>query len=159
MVISNSSYPIDLNIEDIQTPGDGIFLLLKSIAVTPIKLVQSSYNYLSKIKRLSEPLLWFFAALFANEQVVKDFIEKGGLDIISKGLATTTRQLLYSGPCIISSLMNLIDSEKQHLKAINNNYDSESTEGFTNFASFGSIMCTNPCGNPVRNQLLPNFFI
>lgn len=158
MVISNSSYPIDLNIEDIQTPGDGIFLLLKSIAVTPIKLVQSSYNYLSKIKRLSEPLLWFFAALFANEQVIKDFIEKGGLDIISKGLATTTRQLLYSGPCIISSLMNLIDSEKQHLKAVNNNYDSESTEGFTNFASFGSIMCTNPCGNPVRNKLSPNFF-
>lgn len=152
MVISNSSYPIDLNIEDIQTPGDGIFLLLKSIAVTPIKLVQSSYNYLSKIKRLSEPLLWFFAALFANEQVIKDFIQKGGLDIISKGLATTTRQLLYSGPCIISSLMNLIDSEKQHLKAINNNYDSESTEGFTNFASFGSIMCTNPCGNPVCNS-------
>lgn len=155
MVISNSCYPIDLNLEDIQTPGDGLFLLLKSIAITPLKLVQSSFDYLNKIKRLSEPLLWFFSALFANEQVIRDFVQKGGIEIISKGLATTTRQLLYSGPCIISSLMNLIDAEKQQLKALNNNYDTESTEGFTNFASFGSIICTNPCGNPV-DVLLQN---
>ena len=33
--------------------------------------------------------------------------------------------------------------------------DNDSTEGFTNFAPFGSIMCTNPSGNPV-DVLLQN---
>ncbi len=154
MVISNSSYPIELNLEDIQTPGDGLFLLLKYISSMPVKLVTPSYNYLNKIKRLSEPLLWFFSALFSNEDAVNYFINLGGVEVISKGFALTTRQLLYSGPCIVSSLMNLIDSDRQNIKLINN-YDNESTEGFTNFASFGSIMCTNPSGNPV-DVLLQN---
>jgi len=156
MVISNSSYPIELNLEDIQTPGDGLFLLLKYVSsTTPVKLVMPSYSYLNKIKRLSEPLLWFFSALFSNEEAVNCFINMGGVEIISKGFALTTRQLLYSGPCIVSSLMNMIDSDRQNIKLINNNYDNESTEGFTNFASFGSIMCTNPSGNPV-DVLLQN---
>ncbi len=155
MVISNSCHPIDLSADDIQTPGDGLFLLLKSIAGQPLHLVQPTFSYLSKIKRLSEPLLWFFAALFANEQVLTEFVQKKGIEIVSRGLASTTRKLLYSGPCIISSLMNLIDTEKQHLKSLNINYDTESTEGFTNFASFGSIVCTSPSGNPV-DVLLQN---
>lgn len=147
MVISNSGYPIELTVDDIQTPGDGLFLLLKSIASMPIKLVEPSFNYLSKIKRLSEPLLWFFSNLFSNESVIKTFLDRGGTDIIAKGLSVTTRQLLYSGPCIVSSLMNLIDAERQQMKALNN-IDAESTEGFTNFAPYGSIICTSASGNP-----------
>ena len=116
----------------------------------------------------------------------------------------TTRQLLYSGPCIISSVMNLIDSERSRnsfarsvlgtssnifsFKAAqqlsqhqsggggggmqqsfqtasggtigasggggnggigSSSIDLDSTEGFTNFAPFASIACTNPIGNPV----------
>jgi baculoviral IAP repeat-containing protein 6 len=155
MVISNSCYPIELTLDDIQTSGDALFLLLKSISATPLKLVNSSWSYLNKMKRLSEPLLWFFASFLSHEQVIRDFIQKNGIEVISRGLATTTRQLLYSGPCIISSLMNIIDAEKQQLKTLNSNYDNESTEGFTNFASFGSIICTNPSGNPV-DVLLQN---
>lgn len=149
MVISNSGYPIELTLDDIQTPGDGLFLLLKSICnSTPLKLVDSSFSYLSKIKRLSEPLLWLFAGLFLHENVIKAFLDKNGIEIISKGLSITTRQLLYSGPCIVSSLMNLIDSERQQMKAINN-IDNDSTEGFTNFAPYGTIVCTSPTANPV----------
>ena len=147
MVISNSGYPIELSLDDIQTSGDGLFVLLKSIIKEPLKLVDPLFNYLNKIKRLSEPLLWFFSSLFANEVVVRAFIEKGGINVIEKGLNITTRQLLYSGPCIVSSLMNYIDTERQQMKAINN-LENDSNEGFTNFAPFGSIICTNPSGNP-----------
>ena len=146
MVISNSGYPIEIGLDDIQTPGDGLFLLLKSIVGSvPLKLVEPASNYLQKIKRLSEPLLWLFSFMFQNESVIKTFIENNGIEIISKGLSITTNKLLYSGPCIVSSLMNLIDSERQYLK----NNETESTEGFTNFAQYGSIVCTNPSGNPV----------
>ena len=116
MVISNSGYPIELTLDDVQTPGDGLFLLLKSLTKEPLKLIEPLYNYLSKFKRLSEPLLWFCANLFAHDLVVKSFIERGGIEIVSRGLAITTRQLLYSGPCVVSSLMNFIDTERQSMK-------------------------------------------
>ena len=155
MVISNSGYPIELSLDDIQTPGDGLFLLLKSLTKEPLKLMEPLLSYLSKFKRLSEPLLWFCTSLFAHESVVRSFMERGGIEVISKGLAITTRQLLYSGPCVVSSLMNFIDTERQHMKAANNWDNNDSTEGFTNFAPFGSIICTNPSGNPV-DVLLQN---
>lgn len=157
MVISNSGYPIELTLDDIQTPGDGLFLLLKCIATMPLKLIEPAFSYLSKIKRLSEPLLWFFAQLFAQEQVVRAFIDRGGLDVVAKGLNVTTRQLLYSGPCIVSSLMNLIDSERQQMKssAAASLDTADSTEGFTNFAPYGSIICTSSSGNPA-DVLLQN---
>lgn len=148
MVISNSGYPIELTLDDIQTPGDGLFLLLKCIATMPLKLVEPSFSYLSKIKRLSEPLLWFFVNLFSQEHVVRAFIDRGGIDVIAKGLTVTTRQLLYSGPCIVSSLMNLIDSERQQMKSSGGLDSVDSTEGFTNFAPYGSIICTSASGNP-----------
>ena len=149
MVISNSNYPIEITLDDVQTPGDGVYLLLKSISAANLnKLVASAQSYLSKVKRLSEPLLWLFASMFSNESVLREFIERGGVEVISRGLAITTRQLLYSGPCIVSSLMNLIDSERQQMK-IANSADNESTEGFTNFAPFGSASCTSATGNPV----------
>lgn len=157
MVISNAGYPIELTVDDIQTPGDGLFLLLKCIASMPLKLIEPAFSYLSKIKRLSEPLLWFLGQLFAQENVVRAFIDRGGLDVIAKGLSTTTRQLLYSGPCIVSSLMNLIDSERQQMKNTSaaSLDTADSTEGFTNFAPFGSIICTSASGNPA-DVLLQN---
>ena len=149
MVISNSNYPVEITLEDVQTPGDGVYLLLKAISnANSSKLVSPVYNYLSKVKRLSEPLLWLFSGMFSNEPVLREFIDRGGVEVISKGLTITTRQLLYSGPCIVSSLMNLIDSERQQMKMANNS-ESESTEGFTNFAPFGSVSCTSATGNPV----------
>ncbi len=147
MVISNSCHPIDLSLDDIHTPGDGLFLLLKSVAARPLHLVAPAFSYLAKVKRLSEPLLWLFAALFANEQVLVEFVQRKGIDLVARGLASTTRQLLYSGPCIISSLMNLIDTDKHSLRSLN--CDNDSTEGFTNFAPFGAIACTSATGNPV----------
>jgi baculoviral IAP repeat-containing protein 6 (apollon) len=187
MVISNSGYPIELTLEDVQTPGDGLFLLLKSLSKEPLKLIEPLFSYLSKFKRLSEPLLWFCSNLLAQHgetaAVVKSFIERGGLDVISKGLSVTTRQLLYSGPCVVSSLMNFIEAERnnkpplqssssahapppptQPASSFDNNNDSAATggagsttttEGFTNFAPFGSIICTSPSGNPV-DVLLQN---
>jgi len=196
MVISNSGYPIELTLEDVQTPGDGLFLLLKSLSKEPLKLIEPLFSYLSKFKRLSEPLLWFCSNLLAQHSdtsstnVVKSFIERGGLDVISKGLSVTTRQLLYSGPCVVSSLMNYIEAERnnkplqsslsssgssahapppppQPASSFDNNNDSTATggggtgstttttEGFTNFAPFGSIICTSPSGNPV-DVLLQN---
>ena len=159
MVISNSGYPIELTLEDVQTPGDGLFLLLKSLSKEPIKLIEPLFSYLNKFKRLSEPLLWFCSNLLTNnETVLKSFIERGGIDVISKGLSVTTRQLLYSGPCVVSSLMNYIDAERHNSvkpPPLTNSFDNESTEGFTNFAPFGSIICTNPSGNPV-DVLLQN---
>jgi hypothetical protein len=146
MVISNSGYPIELGLDDIQTSGDGLFVLLKCIVQKePLKLVDPLFSYLNKIKRLSEPLLWFFSSLFTHESVVKSFVQKGGIDVIAKGLQITTRQLLYSGPCIVSSLMNYIDTERQQMKALNI-MDTDSNEGFTNFAPFGSIVCTSASG-------------
>ena len=118
MVISNSGYPVELTLDDIQTPGDGLFLLLKALAKEPAKLIEPLFGYLAKLKRLSEPLLWFCADLFASdERVVKSFVGRGGIEVVSRGLAVTTRQLLYSGPCVVSSLMNFIDAERQNAKA------------------------------------------
>ena len=149
MVISNNGFPIDISLSDIQTPGDGLFLMLKTMAnIVPLKLIDASYSYLNKLKRLSEPLLWLLSHLLSNEYQLRLFIDKGGLDVISRGLESTTKQLLYSGPCIISSLMNHLDIERQQAK-VTNSLDSDTAEGFTNFAPYSTIICTNQTANPV----------
>ena len=80
MMISNSGCPIDISLNDVQTPGDGLFLLLKTLAnMVPTKLINASYSYLSKLKRLSEPLLRLLSHLFSKENQLKLFIDKGGL--------------------------------------------------------------------------------
>lgn len=87
MVISNSGYPIEFTQDDIRTSGDGLFLLLKTIGQKiPGRLVEPCFAYLNKIKRLSEPLLWFLSSLFVDERFSQSFIiKKNGIDIISKG--------------------------------------------------------------------------
>jgi hypothetical protein len=145
MVICNSSYVVDINLNDMRTPGDYLFVLLKTIAgYEPAKLTDSIYNYLFRLKRLSEPFIWLLTYLFNTSpsslatqpknpegfvDVLKYFLmNKNGLDVISNGLLMTTKQLLYSGPCVISSLMNHLDNQKQ-TKTSYLNVDLESTEG------------------------------
>jgi baculoviral IAP repeat-containing protein 6 len=135
MVISNSGYPIELTSDDVKTTGDGLYLLMKTLgAKSPLKLLDSCYAYLCKIKRLSEPLLWFFSSIFAQQKFIKEFVHsKNGLDIVCKGLSLTTRQLLYSGPCIISSVMNLLDTDRSLL---GNSNASKCISQLTNMLNF-----------------------